>query len=78
MGFTSCATGGLGCNDPSTCQGCGGPLLEENVRIADGCPCNAPRGVNHGLVSKATCTCLECDPAQTGHARALHATVTTK
>lgn len=51
------------------CRGCGRTLLPENRRIADGCPCNGPRGLNHGLVAKNTCTCVECDPAQTGSTR---------
>jgi len=51
------------------CRGCGKTLLPENRRIADGCPCNCPRGTNHGLVAKNTCTCVECDPAQTGSTR---------
>lgn len=54
---------------PDDCRHCGGALLVENRRIADGCPCNSPRGINHGLVAKNTCTCLECDPAQTGSTR---------
>lgn len=53
-----------------TCRGCGKSLLAENFAgIADGCPCNSPRGVNHGLVPVNTCTCDECDPAQTGSTR---------
>ena len=32
-------------------------------------PCNSGRGVNHGLVPLKTCTCVECDPAQTGSTR---------
>lgn len=55
--------------NPDLCRGCGGMILPENRRIADGCPCNAARGINHGLVPKNTCTCSECDPAQTGSAR---------
>ncbi len=51
------------------CRGCGEGLLPENRRIADGCPCNSRRGINHGLVAKNTCTCVECDPAQTGSSR---------
>jgi hypothetical protein len=51
------------------CRACGKPLLPENVRIADGCPCNSARGVNHGLVAKDTCTCTVCDPEQTGSTR---------
>ncbi len=54
---------------PEPCRACGEPLWPKNERIADGCPCNSPRGVNHGLVPKATCTCVECDPAQTGSTR---------
>lgn len=53
------------------CRGCGKPLLPEdpNRRMADSCPCNSPRGINHGLVRKELCTCAECDPEQTGSAR---------
>jgi hypothetical protein len=51
------------------CRYCAQPLLPRNLRIADGCPCNAPRGVNHGLVPKNTCTCVLCDPAQIGSTR---------
>jgi len=54
---------------PRTCRACRSPLRPENLRIADGCPCNSPRGVNHGLVPTDTCTCPECDPAQTGSTR---------
>lgn len=54
------------CDD---CKGCGGEILPENRRIADGCPCNSARGVNHGRVPKNTCTCVLCDPAQTGSTR---------
>lgn len=54
---------------PDSCRGCGGALLPENRTIADACPCNSPRGINHGLVPKNTCTCVECDPAQTGGTR---------
>ena len=54
---------------PVPCRGCGKPLVRENKRTADGCPCNGPRGLNHGLVAKATCTCTVCDPAQTGSTR---------
>ncbi len=54
---------------PAACQACGEALLPENKRIADGCPCNSPRGINHGLVAKNTCTCIDCDPEQTGGTR---------
>lgn len=49
------------------CRACN--KLLESDRIADGCPCNSPRGVNHGLAPVYVCTCLECDPAQTGSVR---------
>lgn len=53
------------------CRTCGKSLIPENFRIADGCPCNSGRGVNHGLVARDTCTCPVCDPAQTGSTRYL-------
>jgi hypothetical protein len=52
-----------------TCRACLAPLRPENYRITDGCPCNPGRGSNHGLVPKDTCTCVGCDPAETGRAR---------
>ena len=55
--------------DPINCRGCGKPLDPSIGRVADGCACNAPRGVNHGLVPTNICTCSVCDPAQTGSAR---------
>ncbi len=52
------------------CRGCKKPLDPKNfTTTADGCPCNSPRGINHGIVPKDTCTCTECDPAQTGSIR---------
>ena len=33
-------------NIPEKCNGCGKPLLLENLYCDDGCPCNTPRGVN--------------------------------
>ena len=52
------------------CRGRNQPLLPENFPgIADGCPCNSLRGINHGLVPRETCTCPECDPLQTGSTR---------
>lgn len=53
----------------SLCRGCGAALDEAHRCVADGCPCNAPRGVNHGLVPKNTCTCIECDPTHSGATR---------
>ena len=55
--------------DPSRCKGCGKFLRPENETIADGCPCNTPRGVNHGIVKPEVCTCEVCDPAKTGSSR---------
>lgn len=52
------------------CRHCNNMLMPGNVVLADGCPCNSPRGVNHGLVAKEVCTCDFCDPAQTGASRA--------
>lgn len=49
------------------CRACGKKLGHD--RIADGCPCNSPRGVNHGIVPAYVCTCPECDPKQTGSVR---------
>jgi hypothetical protein len=57
---------GVGC--PS-CRACGKELTPECAWVADGCPCNSPRGVNHGLVPRRTCACAECDPDQTGSTR---------
>jgi hypothetical protein len=50
------------------CRACG-RTLSENPGIADGCECNAPRGVNHGIVPQHVCTCTQCDPQQTGAVR---------
>lgn len=51
------------------CRGCGKTLLTSNATVADGCPCNSTRGINHGVVPKSVCTCVICDPAQTGASR---------
>ncbi len=53
----------------SYCRGCGKVLDPSLVGVADGCPCNHPSGINHGLVPVHICTCNECDPAQTGAVR---------
>lgn len=60
------------CGRLDLCRGCGESILPENRSSADGCPCNSPRGINHGFVPRNTCTCLECDPAQTGASRVRH------
>lgn len=52
-----------------SCRGCGKPLVKGNARIADGCPCNSARGINHGIVPVNVCTCKDCDPAETGSSR---------
>lgn len=53
---------------PATCRGCNKPLTGIET-VADGCPCNNPRGINHGLVPTHVCTCKICDPEQTGSVR---------
>lgn len=49
------------------CRGCGKPIRTD--RVADGCGCNSPRGVNHGIVPVYVCTCAECDASESGSAR---------
>ncbi len=51
------------------CRHCRRQLVPENETLADGCPCNSGRGINHGLVPTHTCTCSQCDQAQTGGTR---------
>lgn len=51
------------------CRHCGTSLSLANLVVADGCPCNSGRGINHGLVPRDVCTCAECDPAKTGGSR---------
>ncbi len=53
----------------SRCTACRRPLYLRNLFTADGCPCNAARGINHGIVPAFVCTCKECDPEQTGGTR---------
>lgn len=33
-------------NIPEKCNGCGKPLLIENLYVEDGCPCNSMKGIN--------------------------------
>jgi hypothetical protein len=33
-------------NIPKECNGCGAPLLLQNLYVDDGCPCNTGRGIN--------------------------------
>ena len=40
---------------PEKCNGCGKPLLLENLYVEDGCPCNTPKGVNIQPRGCATC-----------------------
>jgi hypothetical protein len=54
--------------EPVKCRACGKPLTGTD-RVADGCECNSPRGVNHGIVPVYVCTCAVCDPEQTGSVR---------
>lgn len=44
-----------------SCRGCGKALSKANAWMWDGCPCNHPRGINHGIIDSATCSCDECD-----------------
>ena len=55
--------------DPPRCRGCIRFLKPENATMADGCPCNSPRGINHGLVPSEVCCCKVCDPTETGASR---------
>jgi hypothetical protein len=55
--------------EPPHCRACGKELTPECAWVADGCPCNSQRGINHGLVPRRTCTCEACDPEQTGSTR---------
>lgn len=55
-------------NNNVRCRGCGRPFSCDE-RMADGCPCNSPRGINHGIVPSHVCTCEICDPEQTGSVR---------
>lgn len=50
------------------CRGCGEPLTGDES-LADGCKCNSGSGVNHGVVPAHVCTCIICDPEQTGSVR---------
>ena len=52
-------------NIPAKCNGCGAPLLLENLFCDDGCPCNTPRGVNFKPQSCAVCRVDDC--AKPGH-----------
>ncbi len=53
------------------CRACKAPILASNVAIADQCPCNSGRGINHGIVAPEVCTCAVCDPDQTGSSRVI-------
>ena len=59
----------LGAITEYKCRACGKPLLMANYRVADGCPCNSIRGINHGIVPSEVCTCEICDPGRTGSSR---------
>jgi hypothetical protein len=68
----------VGAGGHPVCRACGKLfILPDNARIADGCPCNSLRGVNHGLVPRDVCTCVGCDPAQTGASRVREQTAKT-
>jgi len=50
------------------CRGCGKDIIVDE-RVCDGCVCNNPAGVNHGLVPQWVCLCSVCDPKLTGSVR---------
>ncbi len=53
-----------------TCRGCKELLDPANFdTVADGCQCNSPRGINHGIVPEHTCVCEVCDAEGTGVVR---------
>jgi hypothetical protein len=52
-------------NIPEKCNGCGQPLLLENLFVDDGCPCNNARGVN--LKPKPCEICRVEDCVKPGH-----------
>lgn len=46
------------------CRGCGKQLnLDLHAWMWDCCPCNSPRGINHGLIPVTMCSCDECQAA---------------
>lgn len=47
-------------NIPEKCNGCGAPLLLENLYVDDCCPCNTPRGVNFTPSRCLTCKVDNC------------------
>lgn len=47
-------------NIPVLCNGCGLPLLLENLYVDDGCPCNTPRGVNFKPLPCPICKMDNC------------------
>lgn len=51
-------------NIPWKCNGCGAPLLLENLFADDGCPCNTPRGVNF---APQPCALCRIDCVKPGH-----------
>lgn len=47
-------------NIPDKCNGCGQPLLLENLYTDDGCPCNTPRGINFKPIVCYICKTEDC------------------
>ena len=47
-------------NIPTTCNGCGAPLLLEHLFTDDGCPCNTGRGVNFRPQPCGICKTNDC------------------
>lgn len=50
---------------PKACNGCGKPLLLENLYVDDGCPCNTPRGIN--FETRGCAICREDTCCKPGH-----------
>lgn len=44
----------------TTCNGCGERLLNENIFVDDGCPCNTPRGINFTPIHCDLCKAEDC------------------
>lgn len=51
-------------NIPKNCNGCGTPLLLENLYVDDGCPCNSPREINF---KARPCSICDANCVKPGH-----------
>ncbi len=45
---------------PMSCNGCGTPLLLQNMYVDDGCPCNTQRGINFAPMPCRLCGGASC------------------